>query len=160
MITTTMMITRLLLLTRLPPWRLIPEGAASLEEPEEQQQDQEYQKNDYKYRYEPTPHVLTSLAKNLSLTNERQYEHDQKDHRQQQWRVPYLSSLTSLPVSRWSAMAAIYTFSDPDETGMVTKKRRPLRDAAGRSSSGEHLTSFRPFRRRAWLAPPPRARPR
>src|SRR5215216_5799686 len=59
-----------------------PEGSASLEEPEEQQQDQEYQKNDYKYRYEPTPHVLASLAKDLSLTNERQYEHDQKDHRQ------------------------------------------------------------------------------
>src|SRR5215203_1950524 len=89
MMSTTAMVSRLLLLTVPPPWRPIPcarksclFGGASLEQPEEQQQDQEYQKNDYKYRYEPTPHFLTSLAKDLSLTNERQYEHDQKDHRQ------------------------------------------------------------------------------
>src|SRR5215213_10134066 len=131
MMSTTAMISRLLLLTVLPPWRpILPRksylfGRASLQEPREQQQDQENQKNDYKYRYEPTPHFLTSLA-----------------------------------VSRWPAYTAIYTFSDPDETGTVTKKRRPFGDAAHRSSSGELLTSCHPFHRRAWRVPLPRARPR
>src|SRR5918995_3264671 len=50
---------------------------------------------------------------------------------------------------------AIYTFSDPDETGTVTKKRRPFRDAAYRGSSGELLTSCHPFHQRAWRPPPP-----
>ena len=89
MMSTTAMVSRLLLLTVLPPWRPIPcarksclFGGASLEEPREQQQDQEYQKNDYKYWYEPTPHFLTSLARDLCLSNERQHEHGQKYHHQ------------------------------------------------------------------------------
>ncbi len=41
-------------------------GGVRLEESKEQKQDQEYQENDYKNWYEPTPHVLTSLARNLS----------------------------------------------------------------------------------------------
>ena len=89
MMSTTAMVSRLLLLTVLPPWRPIPcarkcclFGGVYLEEPEEQQQDQEYQKNDYKYWYEPTPHFLTSLARDLCLSNERQHEHGQKYHHQ------------------------------------------------------------------------------
>src|SRR5215216_7588575 len=59
-----------------------PVRAVSLEEPREQQQDQEYQDNDYKYRYEPTAHVLTSLARDRLLSDERQHEYGQKDRRQ------------------------------------------------------------------------------
>jgi hypothetical protein len=78
MMSTTAMVSTLLLLTVLPPWtHLAPESAVSLEEPEEQQQDQKNQKNDHQYRYESSPHFLTSLAKDLSSTNERQHEHDQ-----------------------------------------------------------------------------------
>src|SRR5215216_489765 len=51
---------------------------ALTDKPREQEQDQEDQDNDYKYGYEPSPHVLTSFF----LSNERQHEHDQKDHRQ------------------------------------------------------------------------------
>ena len=43
-----------------------PERAASLEEPREQQQDQENQDDNHKYRYEPTPHFLTSLVRDFS----------------------------------------------------------------------------------------------
>jgi hypothetical protein len=79
-----MMITRLLLSNYRPPGDPFLRqkegclfGGAALEEPREQQQDQENQKNDYKYRYESTPHFLTSLARDRVLTNERQHEHDQ-----------------------------------------------------------------------------------
>ncbi len=79
-----MMVTRLFVPTYVPPWRPILryKKAASSEKPREQQQDHDDQNYDYKYWYEPTPHVLTSLARDVSLSNERQYEHDQKDYHQ------------------------------------------------------------------------------
>ena len=69
MISTTAKVTRLLVLTVYSLWRPILHQirTALLEEPREQDQDQENQNYHYKYRNQPTPHFLTSLARDLFL---------------------------------------------------------------------------------------------
>ena len=48
----------------------------------EQKKSHNDQNYHHKYRYEPTPHVLTSPVKSLPLKNRRQHEHDQKQNHQ------------------------------------------------------------------------------
>src|SRR5215211_3322490 len=144
-----MMVTRLSVLPRSAPGtHPAPGRSASLEEPREQQQDHENQNNHYEYRYEPTPHFLTSLPRDLFLTNERQHEHGQKDYQQDdgEYDEPPIYPPSPRPLSLGAGYGAIYTFWDPGETGTVTKKRRPSRDAAGKALR-ELFTSCRPYRR-------------
>jgi hypothetical protein len=100
----------------------------------------------------------------LISSNERQREHNQKDHHQDddQYRESpiYPPPPRSLSLDARSSSRNIYPLRPPLNRNGYTKKRRPFRDAACRSSSLELLTSCLPFRRRAWRALPPRARPR
>ena len=68
---------------------------APLEEPRQQQQDHKNQDDDHKYRYEPSPHVLTSLVISPCSSNIRQREQGQEDNRQDDH--PYGELLFILP---------------------------------------------------------------
>ncbi len=58
-----------------------PETTLPSEKPRKQQKSHYDQNYHHKYRYQPTPHVLTSPVKKRSLKNRRQHEHDQEqDH--------------------------------------------------------------------------------
>ena len=78
--TTTMMVTRLLLPTQRPPRRpiLAPKNQRASEKPRKQKKCHYDQNYHHKYRYEPTPHVLTSPVKRRSLKKRRQHEHNQE----------------------------------------------------------------------------------
>ncbi len=59
-----------------------PENRRFSEKPRKQKKSHYDQNYHHKYRYQPTPHVLTSPVKRLSLKNSRQHKHDQKQHHQ------------------------------------------------------------------------------
>jgi hypothetical protein len=76
-----------------------PENRCPSEKPRKQKKSNYNQNYHHKYRYEPTPHVLTSPVKRRSLKNRRQHEHDQEQDHQDSDHYAELPTYTPSPRS-------------------------------------------------------------